>query len=183
MILPITIYGLPVLRKVCTPIDKNYPNLKELLENMYATLTHSEGVGLAAPQVNLPIRIFIVDLDVMGEDEPKYKGVKKTFINPVITWMSDETETSGEGCLSLPGINENVTRAKKVRVKYQDEDFVEHEDEFEDFYAKVIQHEYDHLEGKVFIDRISPIRRAMNKGKIESMKKGKVRCHYNVKTV
>lgn len=183
MILPITIYGLPVLRKVCEPIDQNYPNLGELLENMYATLTHSEGVGLAAPQVNLPIRIFIVDLDVMGEDEPKYKGVKKTFINPTITWMSDETETSGEGCLSLPGISENVTRAKKVRVKYQDESFAEHEEEFEDFYAKVIQHEYDHLEGKVFIDRISPIRRAMNKGKIESMKKGKVRCHYNVKTV
>lgn len=183
MILPITIYGLPVLRKVCEPIDKSYPNLKELLENMYATLTHSEGVGLAAPQVNLPIRIFIVDLDVMGDDEPKYKGVKKTFINPIITSFSDETETSAEGCLSLPGISENVTRSKKVRVKYMDEDFVEHEDEFEDFYAKVIQHEYDHLEGKVFIDRISPIRRAMNKGKIESMKKGKVRCHYNVKTV
>ncbi len=183
MIYPITIYGHPVLRKEATEIEKDYPDLAQLLEDMFKTLHHADGVGLAAPQIGLPIRVFIVDLSLIEEKKPEYKDFKKVFINPVIEERSKEKISMEEGCLSLPGVNESVSRPVKVRIRYLNEQLEECEEEFSDYVARVIQHEYDHLEGKLFIDHISPIRRQMNKSRLNGMTKGKVNCRYKVKTV
>jgi len=182
MIYPITVYGHPVLRKETKEIEKEYPNLEQLIEDMFKTMYNAEGVGLAAPQVGLPIRLFVMDLSVLADKEPKYDGFKKTFINPVIIEKSKETASLEEGCLSIPGVNESVARPVKIKVRYFDDKFEACEDEFNDYIARVIQHECDHLEGKLFTDHISPIRRQMNRGKLNGMLKGKVNCRYNVKT-
>jgi len=182
MIYPITVYGHPVLRKETKEIEKDYPNLGQLLDDMFKTMYNAEGVGLAAPQIGLPIRVFVVDLSVLEDKDPIYNGFKKAFINPVIVERSKETVSKEEGCLSLPGINESVSRPVNIRIRYLNEQLEECEQEFSDFIARVIQHEYDHLEGKLFIDHISPIRRQMNRGKLNGMLKGKVNCRYNVKT-
>lgn len=182
MILPMYIFGQPVLRKMAEEIDvETYPNLKELIDNMFETLRKSEGVGLAAPQIGLPIRLFIIDLDVLSEDEPQYKGYLHTFINPEIIEESDETETMSEGCLSIPGINESVKRPAKVLVNYIDEHGKEQERWLEGFEARVFQHEYDHLEGKMFVDRLSPFRKQLIKSKLLAMAKGKFSAHYKCK--
>lgn len=181
MQLPIYLYGQQVLRKETEDIDSNYPELRTLLDNMYETLVKAEGVGLAAPQVGLPVRLFIVDLRPLAEDDPAYKDYTKTFINPEILEFSEEKETMEEGCLSIPGIHENVSRSKKVLVNYLDENFEEHEEWFDGFKARVIQHEYDHLEGHVFTDRISPIRKQLVKSKLTNILKGRVYCDYKVK--
>jgi len=183
MILPIYVYGQPVLRKVAEDITSDYPNIKELISNMFDTLFRAEGVGLAAPQIGLPIRVVVIDLDPMGEDYPKYKNFRKAYINAHIIETSEETVSMEEGCLSLPGIHENVTRAKKVRVRYLDENFEPHEEEADGYLARVMQHEFDHLDGHMFIDRMSPMRRQMDKGKLNAMLKGKAHCNYKVKTV
>jgi len=183
MIYPITIYGHPVLRKETAEIEKDYPDLSQLLEDMFKTMHNADGVGLAAPQIGLPIRVFVVDLSALEDKDLVYNGFKKAFINPVIVERSKETASKEEGCLSLPGVNESVSRPVKVRIRYLNEQLEECEEEFSDFIARVIQHEYDHLEGKLFIDHISPIRRQMNKGKLNGMVKGKVNCRYKVKTV
>lgn len=176
------IFGQPVLRKVAEDIDvDNYPNLKELIDNMFDTLQHAEGVGLAAPQVGLPIRMFIIDLDVISEDEPKYKGYKHTFINPEIIEEGNETDTMSEGCLSIPGINESVKRPTAVLVNYLDENGEEQERWLEGFEARVFQHEYDHLEGKMFVDRLSPFRKQIIKSKLAAMSKGKFSASYKCK--
>jgi peptide deformylase len=182
MIYPITIYGHPVLREKTKDIDKDYPGLPQLIDNMFKTMYNADGIGLAAPQIGLPIRIFVVDLSVLADRDPAFEGFKKVFINPVITERSPETESCEEGCLSLPGINETVVRPVTIRIQYLDENLKENEEEYSSYFARVIQHEYDHLEGKLFIDHISPIRRQMNKGKLTGMTKGKVKCHYNIKT-
>ena len=181
MILPIYTYGQPVLRKVAEDIDANYPELKQLVENMYETNERADGVGLAAPQIGLPIRVVIVDLRPLAEDMPEYADFKRAYINGYIVEEEGETILMDEGCLSLPGIHEKVPRAEKVRIQYVDEDFVEHDEWVEGFLARVIQHEFDHLEGKVFTDRISPLRRQMNKAKFNALLSGKVRCDYKVK--
>ena len=182
MILPMYIFGQPVLRKVAEEIDvETYPNLKELIANMFETLKHSEGVGLAAPQVGLPIRMFIIDLDVISDDEPQYKGYMHTFINPEIVEESEETSSMSEGCLSIPGINESVKRPSKVLVNYIDENGEEQERWLEGFEARVFQHEYDHLEGKMFVDRLSPFRKQLIKSKLVAMAKGKFSAHYKCK--
>ena len=181
MILPIYTYGQPVLRKVAEDIDANYPELKQLVENMYETNERADGVGLAAPQIGLPIRVVIVDLRPLAEDMPEYADFKRAYINGYIVEEEGETILMDEGCLSLPGIHEKVPRAERVRVQYVDEDFVEHDEWVDGFLARVIQHEFDHLEGKVFTDRISPLRRQMNKGKFNALLSGKVRCDYKVK--
>jgi peptide deformylase len=183
MIYPITIYGNPVLRKETKEIDKDYPDLAQLLDNMFQTMSHADGVGLAAPQIGLQVRIFVVDLNVLADRDPIYEGFKKVFINPVILERSEETKSMEEGCLSLPGINETVVRPVSIKIRYLDENLDEKEEEYHNYFARVIQHEYDHLEGKLFIDHISPIRRQMNKGKLNGMVKGKVRCHYKIKKV
>jgi len=175
------IFGQPVLRKVAEEVEEDFPQLKELIENMFETLRRSEGVGLAAPQVGLAKRLFIVDLDCLSEDHPEYKGYLKTFINPEIVEFGKETSSYEEGCLSLPGIHENVKRPTRVLVNYLDENFEEHEEWFDDFPARVIQHEYDHLEGKMFIDHLGPLRKQMLKSKLQAMSKGKFEASYKCK--
>lgn len=182
MILPVYVYGQPVLRKVAEDITPDYPNLKELIANMFETMAHADGVGLAAPQIGLPIRLVVIDLDVISEDYPEYKGFKKTFINAHILEVGGEEVSMEEGCLSLPGIHESVKRGSRIRVKYMDENFVEHEEVVEGFLARVMQHEFDHLDGKMFVDHVSGLRKQMIKSKLNAMIKGKVRCHYRVKT-
>ena len=183
MILPIYTLGQPVLRKVAEEITPEYPNLKELIENMYETMEKADGVGLAAPQVGLPIRMFVIDLDCLSDEMPEYKDFRKTFINPEILEVGGEEESYAEGCLSLPGIHETVKRMNKVHMRYQNADFVEHDEWIDGFQARVVQHEYDHLDGKVFIDHISTLRRQLIKGKVNALLKGKAHCSYKVKTV
>ena len=183
MILPIYTLGQPVLRKVAEEITPEYPNLKELIENMYETMEKADGVGLAAPQVGLPIRMFVIDLDCLSDEMPEYKDFRKTFINPEILEVGGEEESYEEGCLSLPGIHETVKRMNKVHMRYQDADFVEHDEWIDGFQARVVQHEYDHLDGKVFIDHISTLRRQLIKGKVNALLKGKAHCSSKVKTV
>ena len=184
MILPIYTLEQPVLRQVAEDITPEYPNLKELITNMYETLEQSEGIGLAAPQIGLPIRLVIINLDLISDDLPEYKDYIRTFINPHIIEMDDtETDSMEEGCLSLPGIHEPVRRPTRIRVRYQDENFEEHEAWVTGYLARVMQHEFDHLEGKMFIDHLSGLRKQMIKGKLANMLKGKVRCAYKTKTV
>lgn len=183
MILPIYTYGQPVLRKEAEDIAPDYPELKELVQNMFETNERADGVGLAAPQIGLPIRVVIVDLTPLAEDMPEYADFKRAYINGYIVEEEGETILMDEGCLSLPGIHEKVPRVEKVRIQYVDENFVEHDEWVEGFLARVIQHEFDHLEGKVFTDRISPLRRQMNKAKFNALLSGKVRCDYKVKVV
>ena len=181
MILPIYLYGQPVLRKVAEDITPDYPELGSLIENMFETMHKAEGIGLAAPQIGLAIRLVVVDLDVLSEDYPEFKDFSRVYINAHIIETSEEVEAMEEGCLSLPGIHEKVTRPSRIHVKYLDENFVEHDEWVEGFLARVIQHEFDHLDGKVFTDRISPLRRQMNKAKFNALLTGKVRCDYKVK--
>ena len=183
MILPIYIYGQPVLRKVAEDITPDYPGLKELIPNMFATLTESEGVGLAAPQIGLAIRVAVIDLDVLSDDLPEYKGFRKAYINPHIIEYDDDSkkETMEEGCLSIPAIHESVTRPTRIHVQYMDEDFNQHDEWVEGYLARVMQHEFDHLEGIMFIDRLSPLRKQLIKSKLRAILQGRFRCGYRTK--
>ncbi|MDR2948039.1 MAG: peptide deformylase [Dysgonomonas sp.] len=183
MILPIYLYGQPVLREVAKDISADYPNLKELITNMFETMYNADGIGLAAPQIGLAIRLFVIDLEPLAEDNPKYTGFKKVFINPQIVEETGELVKMEEGCLSIPGINEIVERQEQIRIQYFDENFVSHDEVYNDFFARCIQHEYDHIEGKLFVDHISGIRKQLVKGKLNNMIKGKTNCHYKVKPV
>lgn len=183
MTLPIYLYGQPVLRKVAEDIDKDYPALKELVANMFETMYKSDGVGLAAPQIGLSIRVIVIDGGAMAEDFPECKGFKRALINPQIIERTGDEVGIEEGCLSLPGIHEKVSRPTKVKIKYMDTDFVEHEEVIEGFSARIVQHEYDHLEGKMFIDHISAIRKQLIKAKLNNILKGNVRCSYRAKAV
>ena len=183
MILPIYVYGQPVLRKVAEDITPEYPNLKELIENMFATMDRADGVGLAAPQIGLSIRVVVISLDVLSEDFPEYKDFRKAYINAHILETEGEMVSMEEGCLSLPGIHESVNRADKIHVKYMDENFVEHDEYVEGYLARVMQHEFEHLEGGLFIDNLSPLRKQMIKGKLNAMINGKARCSYKIKTI
>lgn len=182
MILPIYIYGQPVLRKEAQDIPKDYPKLDELLKDMFETLSASEGVGLAAPQIGKPIRVAVIDLDVLAEDYPEYKDFRKAFINPHIVEF-DETETKSmeEGCLSLPGIHERVIRPTRIRVQWLDSDLQPHDEWIEGYLARVMQHEFDHLDGKMFIDRIAPLRRQLIKSKLKALSQGRYNCGYRTK--
>lgn len=180
MILPIYLYGQPVLRKQTEEIE-NTPELKQFIADMYETLTQAEGCGLAAPQVGKPWRLFIVDGTELEEDYPECKDFKHTFINPELLEESEETCTYSEGCLSLPGISENVVRPESVKLRFLDEDFKEHVETFSGFPARIVQHEYDHLEGHVFTDRISPIRKTFARNKLAAIAKGKVGAKYKYK--
>ena len=183
MILPIYVYGQSVLRKEAEDISKDYPGLKELIANMFETMVHADGVGLAAPQIGLPIRVVTITLDPLSEDFPEFKDFNRAYINPHILERTGEEVNMEEGCLSLPGIHENVKRSNKVKVSYMDEEFVEHIEEVEGYLARVMQHEFDHLDGKMFIDHISPLRKQMIKGKLNAMLKGKARSSYKMKQV
>lgn len=182
MILPIYTYGQPVLRKVAQDITPDYPDLKMLIADMWETLASSEGIGLAAPQIGKDIRLVVIDLDVLSDDLPEYKNFRKVYINAHIIEADDsEKDSSEEGCLSLPAIHEKVVRPTRIHVKYQDEDFNEHDEWVDGYLARVMQHEFDHLEGTMFIDRISPLRKQLIKSKLRSLLQGRFRCAYRVK--
>jgi peptide deformylase len=181
MILPIYTYGNAVLRKLAEPIAADYPDLKTLVNNMFETMYKAEGVGLAAPQIGLSIRLLVIDLVPFIEEDPELGVFKITMINPMILEKSEEVVSNEEGCLSLPGIHENVSRPEKIKIQYYDIDFKEHIEEFDGYRARVIQHEYDHLEGNLFTDRVSPIRRQLLKSRLTNIIKGKTSCDYKIK--
>ena len=183
MILPIYVYGQPVLRKEAEDITPDYPNLKELIANMFETMNRADGVGLAAPQIGLPIRVVTIDLDVMSDDLPEFKDFRRAYINPHILEVGGEEVSMEEGCLSLPGIHEAVKRPDRIHVTYLDEELKDHDEWVEGYLARVMQHEFDHLDGKMFIDHLSALRKQMIKGKLGAMLKGKARCSYKVKTI
>lgn len=182
MIYPIYIYGHPVLRKTAEDIPLDYPDLQQLIDDMYETMFHADGIGLAAPQIGLPIRVVTIGLDVLSDEYPEYKNFKRAYINPHIIETAGEEVVMEEGCLSVPGIHESVKRPSKIRVTYLDEQMQEHDEWVEGFLARVMQHEFDHLEGHVFVDRVSPIRRQLLKSKLTNLLKGKVRCSYKTKS-
>jgi len=188
MIVPIVAYGDPVLRKAATAIDASYPNLKELIANMYETMYHAYGVGLAAPQIGLPIRLFVVDTEPFSEDEDLSQeerdflaGFKQTFINARIVEETGTEWTFNEGCLSIPDIREDVTRKPVVTINYFDENFEEHTKTFDGLAARVIQHEYDHIEGVLFTDKLSALKKRLLKGKLANISKGKVQAGYRMR--
>jgi len=188
MILPIVAYGHPVLREMAQPIGPDYPQLDKLIEDMWETMYASNGVGLAAPQVNRAIRLFVVDstqifehMDDEERDEyPDRPGVKQVFINARIRSLNGEEWSYNEGCLSIPKIREDIMRNEEVVLEYQDEQFNSHVATFNGITARVILHEYDHIEGKLFIDRISLLKRKLIKGKLEDISRGKVRVDYRM---
>lgn len=182
MILPIYTYGQSVLRKEAEDITPDYPELKQLIDNMFETMYKSEGVGLAAPQIGLNIRVVVITLDVLKEDFPEYAGFNKAYINPhILEYDESETQSMEEGCLSLPGIHEPVRRPTRIRVRYQDVDFTTHEEWVDGYLARVMQHEFDHLDGKLFTDRLTPLRKQMVRSKLTALLKGKVRATYKTK--
>lgn len=178
MKLPVYLYGHPVLRKVSEPIEKDFPELKKLVDEMFASMYESEGVGLAAPQIGKNIRVVVIDANPVADTFPECAGRKLTLINPEIEILDGEFVTRSEGCLSLPGISENVPRVEHIRLKWFDENFEPYEEEISGFLARIVQHECDHLEGKMFIDHISAIRKQLIKGKLNSIVTGRVSVDY-----
>ncbi|MBE6318882.1 MAG: peptide deformylase [Bacteroidales bacterium] len=181
MKLPVYLYGHPVLRKVSGDITPDYPDLKKLIDDMYETMYASEGVGLAAPQIGRNDRIVVIDADPVAENFPECAGRKLTLINPEIEVLEGESVTRGEGCLSLPGLSENVSRVEHIRLRWIDENFEPHEEEIRGFLARIVQHECDHLEGKLYIDHVSLIRKQLIRGKLNNIIEGKIRCDYQVR--
>lgn len=181
MKLPIIAYGDPVLRQRTKEIDKNYPELDVLIKNMFETMYAAYGVGIAAPQIGLPIRLFVIDGEPYGEDEPIMKNFKKVFINPQIIDETGDLWSYNEGCLSIPDIREDISRKEEIKIVYFDENWVEHEETFTGLAARVIQHEYDHIEGILFTDKLSPLKKALIKGKLNDISKGKIDVDYKMK--
>ena len=181
MVYPVVIYGSPMLRKISKDIDKDYPDLEKLVNNMFETMEASDGVGLAAPQVGKSIRLFIVDTSPMAEDDPGLEGFKKIFINANV--LNEEGDNWGfvEGCLSIPELREEVIRPAKVTIEYYDENFIYHKETFDGVKGRVIQHEYDHLEGILFVDKVSPLKKKLIKGRLSNIAKGKVQTAYKTK--
>ncbi|MGA1226929.1 MAG: peptide deformylase [Tamlana sp.] len=188
MILPIVAYGDPVLKKKATDIDKDYPNFQELLKNMFETMYNAYGVGLAAPQIGLPIRLFLVDTNPFSEDEDlteeeqnTLKGFKRIFINAKITDETGDEWPFNEGCLSIPDIREDVFRKPKITIEYLDENFESHKETFDGLIARVIQHEYDHIEGVLFTDKLSSLKKRLIKGRLSNISKGKIKVDYRMR--
>ncbi|MDA7557771.1 peptide deformylase [Flavobacteriaceae bacterium] len=188
MILPIVAYGEAVLRKKASPVSFDYPNLKELIANMYETMYNAEGVGLAAPQIGLPIRVFLVDTSPFAEDESlsddereKLRNFKCTFINAKLVTEEGNEWVFNEGCLSIPNIREDVYRKPNIKIQFQDENFKNHSLECEGLLARVIQHEYDHIEGILFTDKLSTLKKRLLKGKLKNISKGNVSVGYKMK--
>ncbi|MES2417583.1 MAG: peptide deformylase [Bacteroidota bacterium] len=177
MKLPIVAYGDPVLKKVCVSIDETYPDLQQLISNMFETMYNANGVGLAAPQVNLPIRLFVVDTKADEEEEV----FKKVFINAQILEETGEPWAFNEGCLSIPEVREDVMRKPNILIRYYDENWKLHEEKITGFAARVIQHEYDHIEGKLFTDKLSLLRKQLIKGKLDAISKGNIHTDYKMR--
>ena len=182
MVYPVAVYGHPVLRKVAKNITPDHEGLSEIIENMWETMYRSDGIGLAAPQINKSIRIFVIDGTPLEEDYPELKDFKQVFINAKITERTGEEDITSEGCLSLPGIREDVKRPTQITIEYVDENFTPKKEVFTGFAARVIQHEYDHLEGILFIDHLSPLRKRLLKGKLTKISKGEVDIDYKILT-
>ncbi len=188
MILPIVAYGDPVLKKKATEITSDYADLKSLIANMYETMYGAYGVGLAAPQIGLSIRLFLVDTSPFAEDESyseserkALKSFKRTFINPEILEETGEEWAFNEGCLSIPNVREDVLRKPHIKIRYQDENFDTHTEEFDGLIARVIQHEYDHIEGVLFTDKVSTLKKRLIKSKLTSISKGKINVDYRMR--
>lgn len=182
MVLPVYVYGMSILRKVTQEIDEDYEGLDQLIEDMFETMIDSEGVGLAAPQIGRSIRLFIVDASRMEDidDEPDLLNFKRIFINPYIVDEWGDKWSFSEGCLSIPNIREEVSRKSSVKIEYYDKDWNFHEEEFEGVKARIIQHEYDHLDGKLFVDQINPLRRKLIGPKLKAISKGNADCDYKI---
>lgn len=181
MILPIFAYGQPVLKKIAEEIDASYPDLEQLIENMWETMYEADGVGLAAPQIGLPIRLFVVDTIQTKEEEEKEEGIKSVFINAEKIAESGPEWAYEEGCLSIPDIRGDVNRPPQLKLRYQDENFQEHVTVFTGINARVIQHEYDHIEGVLFVEHLKPIKKRRIKRKLENIKKGNIDVEYKMK--
>ena len=188
MVLPIIAYGDPVLRKVATDITPDYPNLNTLIANMYDTMNHAYGVGLAAPQIGLPIRLFVVDTapfaddDDLSEEERTFLlNFKKTFINAKITEETGDKWPFNEGCLSIPGVREDVSRQKQITIEFVDEQFTPQQLTLSGLAARVVQHEYDHIEGILFTDKLSAFKKQLLKGKLNNISKGKIDVRYRMR--
>lgn len=182
MVYPIYLYGHPVLRRKADKISPDYPGLKEFINDMRETMKVSDGIGLAAPQVGKSISLFIVDGSDLAEDDPAMTDFKKVFINAEILEETGDKWVYNEGCLSFPGIHEDISRPSVIRIRYYDEDFVLHEEVFDGMRARIVQHEYDHVQGVLFIDRMAPIRRKMLAGKLNAIARGKVEARYRFVT-
>ncbi|AZQ58732.1 peptide deformylase [Maribacter sp. MJ134] len=188
MILPIIAYGDPVLRKVASNIDKDYPKLNDLLANMWETMYNANGVGLAAPQIGLAIRIFLVDTEPFADDEElstdeqqQLKGFKQVFINAKIEEETGEEWPFNEGCLSIPDVREDVNRKDTIKITYLDENFKKHTKTYDGLLARVIQHEYDHIEGVLFTDKLSSLKKRLIKGRLTNISKGKINVDYRMR--
>ncbi|ARN71706.1 peptide deformylase [Nonlabens tegetincola] len=188
MIYPVVAYGDPVLRKVAKDIPQDYPKLKEIIENMWETMYGASGVGLAAPQVGMPLRLFVIDATPFADDEElteeernQLTGFKKVFINAQIEEENGDEWAFNEGCLSIPNVREDVFRPEEVTISYLDENFNKHTETYTGLAARVIQHEYDHIEGILFTDKISSLKKRLIKGKLANISKGKVRVDYRMR--
>jgi peptide deformylase len=188
MILPIVAYGDPVLKKIATNIDNTYPNLNELLDNMFETMYNAFGVGLAAPQIGLPIRLFVIDTTPFSEDDDlttdeqkELNGFKKVFINAIILKEEGDEWAFNEGCLSIPDVREDVYRQPKITIEYVDEKFNSYTEVYDGLIARVIQHEYDHIEGVLFTDKLSSLKKRLIKGRLSNISKGKIDVDYRMR--
>jgi len=181
MKLPIIAYGDPLLKRKGIEINKDYPDLQELIASMFETMYAAHGVGLAAQQIGRAIRLFVIDASPFEDDDPALKDFKKVFINAEILEEAGDKWSFNEGCLSIPEIREDVNRYPDIRIRYVDENWVAHEEDFTGLAARIIQHEYDHIEGKLFTEKLSPLRKAMIKSKLEAISRGQVDVDYRMK--
>lgn len=181
MIYPVYVYGSPVLHKEAEEVGKDYPELGKLIEDMFETMYDANGVGLAAPQIGKSLRMFVVDARMYAKEDPSLKEFKMAFINPEIYERSEDEVVMGEGCLSIPGLDEDVSRPEWIKIRWVDENFVEHDEKIEGYAARVLQHEYDHLDGIVFTDRLGPLRKTLIKSKLTAMGKGKYSASYKTR--
>lgn len=182
MILPIVAFGDPVLRLETEEVDENHPGLQELIDNMFETMYNAPGVGLAAPQIGKSLRLFVIDtIDLYEEEKTKEKGIKEVFINPIMIEESGKRWDFEEGCLSIPGIREKVNRQKKIKIEYYDRDFNLREKDFDGMNARVIQHEYDHIEGILFTDHLKPLKKRKLQRKLRNISKGDISIDYKMR--
>lgn len=180
MILPVYVYGEPVLRKIAADVDMSATEIKSLANDMFETMYHTQGVGLAAPQIGRSLRLFVIDSEPFRKTDPEVEIYRGVFVNPLITQRYGEDFVFCEGCLSLPNINEDVVRKSKVHIMYYDENLVFHERDFDSFVARIIQHEYDHLDGKLFIDHLQPIRKMLMRRQLNDIARGHVKTFYKI---
>jgi peptide deformylase len=178
MIYPIYVYGNPVLKKVAVDVEKDYPGLQKLVDDLFDTMYHSEGLGLAAPQIGRSIRLFVIDGAPVAKDEPELADFKKTFINAHIIEKCGELVPMNEGCLSIPHIREEVKRESHIRILYYDEDWIYHDEVYDGYKARIIQHEYDHTDGILFTEKINPLKKQLIRGKLLDISKGKFEADY-----